>query len=265
MRTTLFFFTLLFSFLGFSQVPQSMAYQAVVRDASNTILSDQQLGMEVNIYQNSTSGTVVFTETHTPTTNSAGLLTIQIGNGTATTGTFSTIDWSTGNYWLETKIDPSAGTNYTITGSSQLLSVPFAFHSNTTSSVTSSSSGSSSSNVTTEFLIPYMPYSASVSQIIYLTSYFSDPSATTGSTDITIEAIDQNGNSYSLGTIVTITDERLHNIAALIDTAAGSFGFTSGRLSLKIIASNSDFNIYPYAAYNVSNSGRLDVTVIRLN
>lgn len=265
MRTTLFFFTLFFSFLGFSQVPQSMAYQAVVRDASDNILSDQQLGLEVNIYQNSTSGTVVFTETHTPTTNSAGLLTIQIGNGAATTGTFSTIDWSTGNYWLETKIDPSGGTNYTITGSSQLLSVPFAFHSNTTSSVTSSSSGSSSPNVTTEFLIPYMPYGGNVSQTIYLTSYFSDPSATTGSTDITIEAIDDQGISYFFGTIITITDERVSNLSGLINTAADNAGFLSGRLSLKIIASNSDFNIYPYAAYNVANSGRLDVTVIRLN
>ncbi|MGB5981510.1 MAG: hypothetical protein WBG46_05140 [Nonlabens sp.] len=264
MRPLLLLSFLLLSLISAAQVPQSMAYQAVVRDASGTILSDQQVGIKVNIYANAVTGSSVYVETHTVTTNATGLLDIQIGNGTAMTGTFSSIDWSTGNYWLETKIDPLGGTNYSITGSSQLLSVPFAFHSNTTSSVTSgSTSGGNNGN---EWLIPYMPYNANISQIIHVTSYYSDSSATSGSTDLNVQAIDDNGNSYNLGSISTLTDERVTNLSPLLMDQLTASGFQgSGKISFKISPSNDDFNLYFYAAFNVGGSDRTQVNVINLD
>lgn len=268
------FYTLLIllvsPFILIAQAPEAMTYQAVVRDNAGAILSDTQVGMEIGIYQNAVTGTPVYTETHTPTTNTSGLLDIQIGAGTAGTGTFSDIDWSTGNYWLETKIDPAGGTNYTITGNSQLLSVPFAFHSNTTSSVASSSSSPSNSGVTTEFLIPYMPYGPTASQVIYVTSYYvdpanRDPNAATLTTEISVEAIDNNGNLFDLGVIASFTDERVLKLHNAINTALQAAGFNGSQASIKIIASNSNYNLYPHAQFNIGGNDRAYIDVIRLN
>jgi len=115
-----------------AQSPEKMSYQAVVRDASNHLVTNTQVGMEINIYQGSASGTLVYTETLTPTTNDNGLLTIEIGGQTG----FDTITWANGPYFLETKIDPTGGSTYTITGTSQLLTVPYALHAKTAESIT---------------------------------------------------------------------------------------------------------------------------------
>jgi len=115
-----------------AQTPDKMSYQAVVRDANNNLVSNTQVGIEINIYQGSTTGTQVYTETQTPTTNDNGLLTIEIGGQTD----FDAIDWANAPYFLETNIDPTGGTNYTITGVSQLLTVPYALHAKTADNIT---------------------------------------------------------------------------------------------------------------------------------
>ena len=107
-----------------AQSPNKMSYQAVIRNSSDTLVTNTQIGLEVNIRQGTTSGTVVYTETQTPTTNANGLVSIEIGGGSG----FNTIDWANGPYFIETKTDPAGGTNYTITGTSQLLSVPYALY-----------------------------------------------------------------------------------------------------------------------------------------
>ena len=111
-----------------AQSPNKMSYQAVIRNSSDALVTNTQIGLEVNIRQGTTSGTVVYTETQTPTTNANGLVSIEIGGGTVVSGNFSTIDWANGPYFIETKTDPAGGTNYTITGTSQLLSVPYALY-----------------------------------------------------------------------------------------------------------------------------------------
>jgi uncharacterized protein (TIGR02145 family) len=117
-------------FMGaFSQAPQKMSYQAVIRNSTNVLVANHAVGMKISILQGSATGTEVYVETQTPTTNANGLVTIEIGNGTVVTGTFSGIDWSNGVYFIKTETDPSGGTNYTISGTSQLLSVPFALYS----------------------------------------------------------------------------------------------------------------------------------------
>ena len=78
----------------------------------------------------------VYTEIHTPVTNANGLVSIEIGNGTIVSGDFATIDWTDGPYFIKTETDPEGGENYTITGTSQLLSVPYALHSKTAETVT---------------------------------------------------------------------------------------------------------------------------------
>jgi len=121
---------LLFGFLTiglFAQVPQKMSYQAVIRDASGVLVANQTVGVEISILQGAVDGPSVYTETHTPFTNANGLVSIEIGIGT-TEDDFSAIDWSANNYFIKNQVDIEGGTNYTISGTSQLLSVPYAMY-----------------------------------------------------------------------------------------------------------------------------------------
>ena len=116
-----------------AQAPQKMSYQAVIRDGGGLLVTNQVIGMEINIRQGSQAGTIVYTETQTPTTNENGLVSIEIGGGTS----FNTINWATSTYYIETKTAAVAPlTTYTITGVSQLLSVPYALFAKTAESIT---------------------------------------------------------------------------------------------------------------------------------
>lgn len=110
-----------------AQIPQKMSYQAVIRNSSNQPLTNQIVGMKISILQGSISGASVYNEIQTPSTNANGLVTIEIGNGAG----FNAINWANGPYFIKTETDPTGGTNYTITGTSQLLSVPYALYAKT--------------------------------------------------------------------------------------------------------------------------------------
>lgn len=118
----------------FAQAPEKMSYQAVIRNSSNALIVNQQIGMRISILQGSANGTAVYVETQTPTTNENGLVSIEIGGGTVVSGNFTSIDWANGPYFIKTETDLNGGTNYTITGNSQLLSVPYAFYAKTAGS-----------------------------------------------------------------------------------------------------------------------------------
>ena len=116
---------------AFAQAPEKMSYQAVVRDASNALVTSQGVGMQLSILQGSVSGTAVYVEKQTPTTNINGLVSLEIGSGIVVSGDFSTIDWANGPYYLKTETDPTGGTSYSISGTSELLSVPYALYAKT--------------------------------------------------------------------------------------------------------------------------------------
>jgi len=126
-----FFIAVLLTATVWAQSPEKMSYQAVIRNSSDALVTNTLIGMEINIHQGTPSGTVVYTETQTPTTNANGLVSIEIGGGTG----FNAIDWANGPYFIETKTDPAGGTSYSITGTSQLLSVPYALHAKTAETV----------------------------------------------------------------------------------------------------------------------------------
>lgn len=116
-----------------AQAPEAFKYQAVIRDAGNTIVNNQAVGMQLVILQGSPSGTAVYTEAFSTTSNAYGLVNLEIGTGT-TTDDFSAIDWSNGPYFIETSIDLTGGTSYNLMGTSQLVSVPYALHATTAES-----------------------------------------------------------------------------------------------------------------------------------
>ena len=119
-----------------AQSPEKMSYQAVIRNSSDVLVTDTQIGMQISILQGTEDGSPVYVETQTPTTNANGLVSIEIGNGIVLNGNFSSIDWTNGPYFIKTETDPAGGTSYTITGTSQLLSVPYALHAKTAEIVT---------------------------------------------------------------------------------------------------------------------------------
>ena len=113
----------------FAQAPQKMSYQAVIRNSSNTLITSAPIGMQISVLQGSASGTAVYVETQTPSTNANGLASVEIGGGTVVSGNFSTINWANGPYFIKTETDPTGGTVYTITGTNELMSVPYALFS----------------------------------------------------------------------------------------------------------------------------------------
>ncbi len=121
------FFLFFLGIHSFSQAPDVLNYQAVVRDASGQLLKDQELSVRISILQGSVDGSVVYSETFSTTSNAYGLIRLRIGEG-ATADDFSAIDWSAGPYFLRVAIDPAGGTAYTDIGTMQLLSVPYALH-----------------------------------------------------------------------------------------------------------------------------------------
>ena len=127
-----------------AQAPQTMSYQAVVRNSSNALLANTTVGMKISILQGSATGNPVYTENQTATTNANGLVSIQIGKGNA--GTFAAINWANGPYFIQTETDPTGGSYYTITGTQQMMSVPYAMYAAKSGDATSLGTIGASSN-----------------------------------------------------------------------------------------------------------------------
>jgi trimeric autotransporter adhesin len=128
MNRSLLLPTLLLATTLCAQAPQRLSYQAVVRNTADALVTNAAVGMRISILQGSANGPAVYVETHSGTTNDNGLLTLEVGGGTVVSGNFGTINWGANSYWMRTEADPDGGTSYTISGTSQLLSVPYALH-----------------------------------------------------------------------------------------------------------------------------------------
>jgi len=107
----------------YSQVPNKMTYQAVVRDAGNALVTNHAVGLQISIIYGSPTGDLLYIEQQTSTTNANGLITIEIGSeGYLPAGIFEN-----STLFLKTEIDPTGGIDYTISGTTQLLSVPYSY------------------------------------------------------------------------------------------------------------------------------------------
>jgi hypothetical protein len=159
----------------YAQAPQSFKYQATARNNSGVLIINQQVGMQISIIQGSANGSSVYIETFTPITNEFGLININIGTGNSNND-FSTINWTAGPYFIKIEMDVTGGTNYQDYGTSQLLSVPYALHAN--SSETSNYSFSPKSPSGFQNLTPLThrfngtePYIVPNGKLLYILNY----------------------------------------------------------------------------------------------
>lgn len=125
----------------YSQSPQGIPYQGVARNASGAILANQPITLRMSIHDTTTTGTVVYNETHTITTTALGQFSITIGLGTPITATFASINWGNGAKFLQVELSTNAGNSYLDMGTTQFMSVPYALY-----------AGSSSNGVTTHYI-----------------------------------------------------------------------------------------------------------------
>lgn len=128
-------FFLMLSSAAFSQAPNSFKYQSMVRKTDGSALVNQLVKVKISILRGSISGSIVYSEIHTTTSNTFGIVNLNIGEGDEKSSSISTIDWSADSYFVKVEMDETGGTNYTLSSVSQLLSVPYAINANSANSI----------------------------------------------------------------------------------------------------------------------------------
>jgi len=111
-----------------AQFPQGIPYQAIARGSSGAIILSHTISLRFTIHDSIITGTNVYQETFTPTTNSLGLFSINVGTGTAVSGIFSSINWGHNAKFMQVEMDATGGTSYTNMGTQQMMSVPYALY-----------------------------------------------------------------------------------------------------------------------------------------
>ena len=85
------------------------------------------MNVRFSLHEGAVDGAVLYSETHALTTNSVGLFNTVFGNGTPEQSAFDSINWAATTKFLQVEID--LGDGYVDMGTTQLLSVPYAFRS----------------------------------------------------------------------------------------------------------------------------------------
>ena len=123
------FVTLFFSLSAFAQT-EGINFQGLARNAAGEVLVSQQISLRLSVLLGSESGAVAYVETRLATTNPQGIFSLVVGDGNAIskTGNFSSIDWKTASKFLKVEMDPNAGNNFLMMGTTRMQAVPFAFY-----------------------------------------------------------------------------------------------------------------------------------------
>ena len=125
-----FILALLLGFCGliysFSQLPFSFKYQAVIRNSDGTAVKSNPIGLRISILQGSSTGIALFIESHSTTSNSSGVVSVNVGQGTPASDALDSIKWKNGPYFLKVEVDATGGTDYQLYGTSEILGNPYA-------------------------------------------------------------------------------------------------------------------------------------------
>jgi hypothetical protein len=197
----------------FAQAPQGFNYQATVRNSAGALIVNQNVNFKFNFMLNSQTSVPVFTETHYVPTDDLGQVNLVIGQGTATVGSFSTINWGTGNYYLG--IELNTGSGYVAMGTTQLLSVPYALYAN--------SSGNAQAAIPNLASVLAVNNSANNTKIINLADPINAQDAVTKSyLDAQLAILQNQINALNIGSIGTLNCQDAVNNGNLLEANAAS-------------------------------------------
>jgi len=124
---TLACFLLLTTFC-IAQAPQAFNYSAVVRNGSGNPIPNQLVKFRLSILRGSITGTSVYAEIHSTTTDGNGMVNLEIGRGTIISGVFTAIPWNNDAFFFQVEVDPTGGNTFQMMGTTQFLSVPYALN-----------------------------------------------------------------------------------------------------------------------------------------
>jgi hypothetical protein len=178
-----------------AQVPQKFNYQGIARDTKGNPMGKQILGIKLSVLPTSDATTPEYEEVQTITTNEFGLYTLQIGNGTAVTGTMKEVKWETGNKYIKVAIDPQGGTNYADAGTTQLLSVPYAIYADKAGMAKETAGGDRAGAVSTS--------AAGTGTVNFLTKF-------TAANTIYNSQVFDNGTNIGIGTTTPAATAKIH-------------------------------------------------------
>jgi hypothetical protein len=126
--------------------PQAFNYSAVARNSSGQPIASSTIGIQISILKTTLTGSSVYTENHSLSTDAYGLFNLVIGAGSVQSGNMSSIDWSSDKYFLKIGMDATGGTTFVTMGTTQLLSVPYAIHAKTAESLVGGNTGGTGFN-----------------------------------------------------------------------------------------------------------------------
>ena len=264
MKNLFTLFAIVISAIFMAQAPNLLSYQAVVRNAANQLVINQNVGVKFSILKSSATGAVVYAETQNSTTNSNGLFTTNIGSGTVISGSMASINWANDVYFIKSEIDLAGGSNYTITGTQQLLSVPYALNAKngipnggTANQVLAKVNGT---DFNTQWVTPsggakleLMAIKNTTQTLVLSTS--SSPNQITYENVVTAPTLGTyDNNAYTVGSngagvyLIQTRNSMIDN-ASNVNNTVGAYNF----LEINGSAYGSFTNIYPSYISNVSN------------
>jgi len=119
---------LLYSTEVLAQLPQAFSYQGIALDKEDKPVVSKALGFKISIVEDSAAGNIVYTETHETASSEIGLFNLQIGRGALVEGSFANIDWGIKRHFVKVEMDADGGEDYTLAGTVELLTVPYALY-----------------------------------------------------------------------------------------------------------------------------------------
>lgn len=253
MKSLSLLFTFILASLSLS-AQDAISYQAVARNAEGKILSEQQIGVKVEILQGSTEGAAVYSETHEAETSPTGVVNLSIGNGAEPSGAFSDIDWGASTYFLKLSMDTEGGKEYLPVSTTQIMPVPVALYAKEAGNVRGSesfampryviSSGTSGSDNLFDHLDGYSAYYNDETNIYHFSSLQFTLSYLRGIDEqltIDIEGLDdakvdlsQSSPSTNLGRMIRVACEFKNKADSCFIVIKDKDGVALNRYTLKL-------------------------------
>lgn len=245
--------TIILLFPLISSAQSGFNYQGIIKDANGAVISNTSIGLRFSIVYDSTSGTAPYVELHTVTTTANGLVNLVVGTGTATTGSFSDIDWSRASIFLKREVDTAGSGSYTDFGTTMLYSVPKANYSSSTQGLSYNSGKVSITHL-------------NVSNTITATAFVGDGSGLTGvNTTVNSTSFKDQRNNIVIGTTLNSNSTNNTGIAigvnALVSNTSGDQNHAVGYAALSANTTGIENVAFGYAALTANTSGEFNVGI----